>query len=152
MKLSAREDIAAPMAHVFEAVTDIAALERAALRRGIDVVRVDGGGGPPGVGAAWDLGFDYRGARRRARTEITGWNPGEQVLFVAEGEGVRAMGEIDLTALAKARTRLVVGLDLRPETLRARLLLQSFRLARTALLARFRDRVAEYARKIENGQ
>lgn len=151
MKLTAREDIAAPMEHVFEAVTDIAALERAALRRGIDVVRVDGGG-PPGVGSAWDLRFDYRGARRRARTEITGWNPGEQVLFMAEGEGVRAMGEIDLTALAKARTRLVVGLDLRPETLRARLLLQSFRLARTALLARFRDRVAEYARKIENGQ
>lgn len=150
MKLSAHEDITAPIDEVFAGVTDIAAFERAALRRGLSVTRLDGDGAP-GVGSHWEVGFDYRGRRRVAQTQITGWNPNHGAIFVTIAEGLRCVGELDLTPLARERTRLHLTLDLRPETFRARLLLQSLRLAKSSLSRRFRSKVSELARQIESG-
>lgn len=150
MKFSAREDIAASIDDVFCAVTDVDAFERAALRRGLDVTRLDGDG-PPGEGACWDVGFDLRGQRRQAQTTITGWDPEQGVTFFAASDGLRADGLVDLTPLAKARTRLLVSVDLRPETFRARLLLQSLKLARSNLEHRFKSKIAGFARQIEGG-
>jgi len=151
MRLSAREDIAAPIEEVFAAVTDIAVIERQALRRGFDVMRLDGSG-PPGVGTRWEVAFIYRGRPRIAITEIIGWDPGQQLLFVTESDGLRGHGEVDLTRLARSRTRLHFALTVRPETFRARLLVQSLKLAKSGLSQGFRDRVAKLARQIEAGR
>ncbi|MDJ1006450.1 MAG: SRPBCC family protein [Paracoccaceae bacterium] len=148
MKLSAREDIAAPIDVVFAAITDFAALERQALRRGFDVTRLDSDA-LPGLGARWEVGFDYRGHRRSTLTEITGWTPDQGVVFATVGEGLRGTGEVDLIRLAKARTRLHMGVDIRPETFRARLLLQSLKLAKPGLSRRFKEKIAALARQIE---
>ena len=151
MKLSAREDIAAPIDEVFARVTDVAALERAALRRGFTVTRFDGEGAP-GVGANWEVGFGYRGKRRVAQTQITGWNPEHGAVFVIIVDGLRSVGELDLTPLARERTRLHLTLDLHPETFRARLLLQSLKLAKSNLSQRFKSKVSGLARQIEAGR
>jgi len=150
MRISAREDISAPIESVFAAVTDIAAIERQALRRGLDVTRLDGTG-PPDVGARWEVEFTYQDRRRRALTEITGWDSGQQVLFVTETDGLRGLGEVDLTRLAKARTRLHFAITIRPETFRGRVFLQSLKLVKSGLSQRFRDRVEAFARQIEAG-
>lgn len=150
MKLSAREDIEAPVEAVFAAVTDIAAIERQALRRGFDVTRLDGAG-PVGEGSRWSVAFDYRGRRRTTTTEITRWEPGHLVLFQTRGEGVQGVGEIDLTRLARSRTRLHIAIDIRPETFRARLVLQTIKLARSELARRLKDKLAALARRIEAG-
>ena len=61
MKLSAREDIEAPIDHVFDRVGDFALLERSAMRRGVEVVRnvVEGK-------TTWALAFTFRGRARNA--------------------------------------------------------------------------------------
>jgi hypothetical protein len=52
-------------------------------------------------------------------------------------------------ALSRARTRLVLEIELKPETLAARLLVQSMKLARGALDKRLQVRVAEFAKAVE---
>ena len=43
MKFSTREDIEAPVDHVFAEVSDFAGFERRALRHGADITRLDEG-------------------------------------------------------------------------------------------------------------
>ncbi|MEM6307898.1 MAG: SRPBCC family protein, partial [Pseudomonadota bacterium] len=56
---------------------------------------------------------------------------------------------IDVLALSASRSRMVVGVDLKPQTLTARLLVQSLKLAKASLTRKFKDRVAGYAADIE---
>lgn len=147
MKLTAREDVNASLDAVFAAVTDVPALERQALRRGLSVTRLDAQE-TVGVGSRWEVAFDYRGHRRVTLSEVTLWDPAQGVAFVTEADGLRGIGLVDLTRLAKERTRLEVSVDIRPETFRARLLLQSLKLAKSGLQGRFRKKVAEYVSRI----
>ena len=62
MKFSTTEDIAAPAEAVFDAFCDFASFERAAMRRGAEVQRLDHMA-VPGVGMAWHAPFDMRGQR-----------------------------------------------------------------------------------------
>ncbi|MEO1026387.1 MAG: SRPBCC family protein, partial [Pseudomonadota bacterium] len=59
--------------------------------------------------------------------------------------GLECMGVVDLVALSKARTRMLVSLDLKPTTLSSRLMVQSLRLAKGSLNRRFKARVAQFA-------
>ncbi len=69
MKFTTREDIEAPIEHVFAAVTDFDGFERQALRRGAEVTRKDTMG-KPGVGSEWNLKFTFRGKRREVDARI----------------------------------------------------------------------------------
>ena len=62
-----------------------------------------------------------------------------------EGEMV-----IDLLAMSRNRTRMTLGIELRPKTLSARLMVQSLKLARGNITKRFALRVAEFAKDIED--
>ena len=148
MKFSAREDVGADTGAVFAAVTDFEGFERQALRRGIDVERRDGLT-RPGVGMSWMIGFTYRGRRRAAETTLTAFEPGQRMEFLTKTSGLECHGEIDLIRLGKTKTRLHATLDIRPQNFRARMLLQAVRLAKASLTARFKSRVARYARQIE---
>ena len=61
MKLSAREDIEAPIDYVLDKVSDFALLERSGMRRGVEVVRKEAEGR-----TSWDLAFSFRGRPRKA--------------------------------------------------------------------------------------
>lgn len=148
MRIKVREDIAAPAAHVFAAVTDTAAFERQALRRGADVRRLDrlpalG----PGVG--WRVGFPFRGRQRELDIEVMQL----EAPVAASGRfgigGIGGQATADLLALSRGTTRLTITLDLKASTLAARLLLQSLRLARGNLERRMQARVAAWARGVE---
>ena len=62
MKFSTKEDIEAPLDHVFARLTDFDGLERSALRRGAEVTRVDTQAKAAG-GSIWDATFDTTGWR-----------------------------------------------------------------------------------------
>ncbi len=147
MKFSAREDIEAPMDHVYRAITDFPAFERQALRRGADVRRTDISGGAT-VGATWDVKFSFRGKERNMKALLARLDDqGLQLDTVSSG--IDGQTVVDLVPLSPRRTRLAVSIELKAKTLSARLLLQSLKLAKASLTTRFKKRVADFASDVE---
>ena len=149
MKFAAREDIEAPIEFVFSQVTDFAALERAALRRGAEVQRVDTLE-VPGLGMAWDVEFDLRGKRREVKIEITQYDAPNGIVVGSRSPNMGGHMVVDLVALSRGRTRLSIDVDLQAKTLAAKLIIQSMKLAKSNLTKRFKMRVANYAKDLED--
>jgi hypothetical protein len=148
MKFSTREDIEAPIDHVFAQISDFAGFERRALRQGADVRRL--GDGPSQVGTQWDVSFKLRGRDRQMQVTLSALEVPEMYQIDATSDGMNAETLVELVALSPRRTRLAVAIDLRPRSLTARVLLQSMKLAKTKLNKRFKARVLEYAEEIED--
>lgn len=149
MKIATREDISAPIDAVFEQLSDFEGFERAAMRRGAEVVRIDTLA-VPGVGMGWRAGFDYRGKERKAKIELTEYEAPERLIAKVHSTGVEMEVVVELVAMSRTRTRMNLSLDTRPRTIPARLVIQSMKLARQTVLKRFRKRVSEYATTIES--
>ena len=148
MKFSLRQDILAPIEFVFERAADFDSHERQALRRGIEVVRTDVLSGTE-CGITWDAKFPYRGKRREVAGELAKFNQPDGFLVSTASGGLKADFDIELVMLAKNRTRMKIGLDLRPDTMKARLFVQSLKLAKARLDQRFRRRMEKFALEIE---
>lgn len=148
MKFTAQEDIEAPIEHVFSHVTDFAALERSALRRGIEVQRVIDKP-EPGPGMTWDAAFMLRGKRREMAIALVEFDAPNSLVLTALSPNIDGRLVVDLVALSRNRTRLNLSIDIKPRTLAARLMLQSLKLARGNVDKRFHKRLAEFARDIE---
>ncbi len=144
MKFSTREDIEAGQDAVFEAFSDFDRFERQALRMGADVERMEMSTGPC-AGMKWRARFEYKGRMRELNCTLTGYSPSENLAMDWESGGLNGTLTIEMIALAPRRTRVRVGLDLRPSTFSARLFLQSLRLAKGTLDARFQARVKALA-------
>ncbi|RKF14601.1 SRPBCC family protein [Roseovarius spongiae] len=149
MKFATIEDIEAPIGFVFGEVSDFAALERSALRRGAEVQRTDDLGAN-GVGMCWDAAFEWRGKQRRTELELVGYEPPNAMRFASASESMNGDLWLDLVALSRGRTRLSMEMELRPQNLSARLLLQSLKLARGNIMRRYEQRIATYARDLED--
>ena len=149
MKFSAREDIDAPIEQVFEAVSDFDAFERRMLRRGVDIRR-DEAVPLDQVGASWKAKIAWRGRVYDVDAMVVDLSPGESYQIESRANGVECLAGVDLVALSKTRTRLFVSLDLKPQTLSARLLMQSLKLAKGNLNRRFKSRVQEFAQGLSH--
>lgn len=148
MKFSTREDIAAPAEFVFDQLADFAGFERAALRRGISLKRLDTRT-TPGAGMSWDIGFRFRGKARQMITDIRRFERPELLEYAGVSPSFEMTLLLNTVTLSKTRTRLHVELELRPRTLGARLLVQSAKLARANLTRKFAERVKGFAQDIE---
>ncbi|SEM74858.1 Polyketide cyclase / dehydrase and lipid transport [Loktanella fryxellensis] len=148
MKFSAREDIEAPIQQVYARVTDFAGYERQMLRRGADVKRLDTGQ-PVVVGSAWDATFTYRGRERRVQARIARLDAPTDLVVSIVANGLDGATTVELVALSPKRTRLSVTIELSARSIPARLLLQSLKLAKSNLTARFKKRVSEFAKSVE---
>ncbi len=148
MKFSSKEDIEAPVGEVFAMLSDFESFERSAIRRGIEVERV-GGGDAPAVGHCWQTRFLMRGKMRDMSIDLTRYDAPEIMRFETDSHGLTGAFVIDLMALSPRRTRMSVAIDLAPKNLSARLLLQSLKLAKSTLTKRFKLKVAEYAKHME---
>ena len=149
MKFSAREDIEAPIDHVFERASDFAGFERSAMRRGADVQRLDAGT-TAGVGSTWKVAFDFRGRRRDVTAKIVSFDPPNGFTAEATSGGLDSITTLELLPLSPRRTRMSFAIELKPTSLSARLMLQSLKLAKQSLSKRFKKRVAEFAQDIED--
>ncbi|MCK0096588.1 SRPBCC family protein [Yoonia sp. F2084L] len=148
MKLSTREDIEAPIAYVYERVSDFAAFERRALRQGAQVsCRTEGA---PVVGTIWDIAFEFRGRSRKVQAELTKREAEQALEIESQSDGLIAVTQVDLVALSATRTRVLVSFDMKAKTLTARLLLQSLKLAKAKMTKRFKSRVLDYAESVED--
>jgi uncharacterized protein YndB with AHSA1/START domain len=148
MKFTTREDIDLPIEEVFAHVSDLEQFERAALRRGIIVRRSDETA-PIAPGTTWTIDFKMRGKDRQLTATLLAITAPDSLSFAGRAGGIEHTLLIDLTALSRKRTRLAMDLELKPRTLSARLMIQSFKLAKANLTKRFKKRAYEYAREIE---
>ena len=150
MKFSTREDIDAPIEHVFAKVTDFQTFERAAMRRGAQVKRTDGQD-VVGPGMAWQAEFDFRGKKRTMDIVLEDFESPTELEFAATSGGLTGTCEIELIALSPKKTRMKLVVDLKPQTLSARLLVQSLKLAKGKIENRLQTRVAEFSGEVASG-
>jgi len=150
MKFSTREDIAAPMEQVFAAISDFDGFERAIMRRGVEVRRTDSMSAPA-PGMTWASRFPFRGKPRDLTAVMTRYEKPEVIEVTSTSTGMGGLMKVELVALSPRQTRLQVELDIKPNTLSARLLLQSLRLAKSSLTRRFKSSVKRFADGIEAG-
>ena len=150
MKLSNRQDIEAPIESVYAAASDFAAIERMMAKRGV-LVEPDPVSPTSGPGKRWTARAAWRGREHVIRSELVSVDPGQGYAIESISGGVVCMTVVDLVALSRTRTRLLVSMELRPTTLSARLLLQSLRLAKGRLAGRLKMRMGEFAQRMETG-
>jgi len=148
MKFSTREDIEAPIGHVFASMSDFDGFERQALRRGAEVTRLDTLG-KPGLGSEWQLRFPFRGKNRDVEARITRYDAPNGYHVDTHSGGLDGRVSLDLLALSPGRTRMQFSLDMTPRSLSARLLIQSLKFAKSNLSKRFSNRVWRFAHDIE---
>lgn len=148
MKFSTREDIDAPIEDVFEELCDFEAFERQAIRRGADVqCRTPAARNK--LGAQWDAAFNLRGKQRQLVLTLDRLETPNGMGVVAASNGIDADFSVDLVALSVTRTRINVSLEMKPKNLSARLLIQSLKLAKGTLDKRFKLRMADAVRLLE---
>ena len=148
MDFRTHEDIKAPIAYVYERITNFQAFERQALRHGAQVSRLDGAG-PVQAGSAWDVAFTFRNKDRELRATVAELTAPQEVVIDTEAKGLASLTQASLLALSAQTTRVEVKISLSAKSLSARLLLQSLKLARSNLQTRFEKRVREQLRGIQ---
>lgn len=148
MKFSTRGEINAPIEQVFDMLSDFHVYERNALRRGADVQRIDELT-DQGVGMKWKVAFVFRGKPRKVEITLTEFDPPNSMIFGSISAGLSGQFSMGLTAMSRTRTQVSVALELKPQSLSARLLIQSLRLAKSNLNKRFKKRVSDMCRDME---
>jgi len=148
MKFATKEDIEAPIDYVFSALSDFETFERSAMRRDADVERKDSLA-IPGIGAQWQIEFQMRGKPRLMRLELIRFDRPNGMGFFSRVGGLDGFLNIDLVSMSRKRTRMALEIELKPQTLAARLMVQSFKFARGNLNKRFNLKSAEFAKELE---
>jgi uncharacterized protein YndB with AHSA1/START domain len=148
MKFSTKEDIEAPIDAVFDMLCDFEMFERAAMRRGAEVQRTDSKT-VPGVGMGWRGAFNLRGKRREVDIEMITFDRPNEIVLECQSAGLLTTMTIELVALSRTRTRLMIAFEIKPLNLSARLLVQSLKLAKTSMTKKFKLRIAEFAKSLE---
>jgi uncharacterized protein YndB with AHSA1/START domain len=149
MKFSARQDIDAPAAFVFATFADFDAWERAAMRRGVEVLRLGASGAEThAVGAAWQVKFQFRAKKRTVDLVLQELSPPHRLEFSAQSPAMQATLTVEIAQMSALRTRIHVVSDVTPRTLTAKLFIQSMRLARAKADRKYALRIAEVAADI----
>lgn len=148
MKLISKTDLEAPADFVYAQLADHPAWEREALRRGVEIER-PADAPPSGVGASWRIQVPFRGKPRKGLLRVAQMEPGQNLAFTLEGQAIQGSALIEVMALSARRSRLRVTLDVKPKTLSARLFINTLRLAKSRVQARFDKRVVQLAARIE---
>lgn len=144
MKLTSRQDIEAPIDFLYGQLTDFEQFERMALRRGVEVERTDRLPAP-GPGMTWKLRFGFRGKPRKLMVKLTGMTPTTGLDYGLDSTAISGTARFELLALSPKRTRMTTVVEIKPNTLTARLMLQSLRLAKGRVQRKFDASAAKLA-------
>jgi carbon monoxide dehydrogenase subunit G len=148
MEYTAREDVEAPIEYVFEQVTDFVAFERSIMRRGGDVERIEGGDEPK-VGTKWRVSFRLRGKDRAVNAKVVRVDSPNVLTIKAKSRSADGKIKVELIALSRAHTRLIVTGSSEAKTIPAKMFFQSMRLARGKTEAKFKDFVSDFAKDVQ---
>ena len=148
MKLTATQTLDIPRERLFEMLCEFDRYERSALRRGIEVQRKDSLRNVQ-VGMKWDIAFTFRGKPRKAKLRLVALNSPDDMQFEGGASGIKTHTKIELVALSRSKTRMMIDIETVATNLTARLLLQSFKLARGRANKRLGNRLDTHARELE---
>ena len=143
MELTATQDVEAPQQALFRAMMDFDRIEAQLAGSRIDLHRQHGPAADAPLGTRWVARFRLRGEDRRATVTLCELVAPDRVVLDGAMGGLEARSAVTLDPLDTARTRVTAAVMLHPGTLSARLMLQSLRLARGTIEARFRARSAQ---------
>ncbi|MDN3711302.1 hypothetical protein QWZ10_04645 [Paracoccus cavernae] len=93
---------------------------------------------------AWQIGFDWRGKRRELRLDVTRFDRPELIQLEGLSDMFEVSIDVAIIALTRNKSRMTLTVDLRPRSMRARLLLQTAKLGKGQLDRKFQSRVAEF--------
>ncbi|AXC50668.1 SRPBCC family protein [Paracoccus suum] len=141
MQVSTSHDVEMPADALFDAVADFDLLERMMVRRGAQVTRLEPPAGSP---MSWDIAFDWRGRRREMRLHVTSYDRPEKVQMHGTSDSFDVEIRADIVALSRYRSRLVLTIEGKARTIKARLMLQTAKLTRGSIDKKFEARVAAY--------
>lgn len=150
MKFSTRQDTDLPAEVLFGAVSDFDRLERLLLRRGAEVRRKDAG--PVRAGTSWQIDFDWRGRPRELALTLATYQPPEQMVFEGKSSHFNVEIKITVVALTRTKSRMLCEIDVAPRGMKARLMIQTAKLAKGQLDRKFAHRIEEFVNQIAVGQ
>lgn len=148
MKLTAKTDLEVPAAAVYATLIDHAAWEREAIRNGVEIER-PAGTPAMGVGAEWRVRGHFRGKARKMLLRINDLTPGQRIAMGIDSPSVDGLTSLEVMVLSPRRSRLRVDLEVKPKTLAARLFINTMRLAKGRVQARFEKGLARLGSRIK---
>lgn len=147
MKFSVRRDKELPAQQLFTAISDFARIERMLARRGVEVRRTT----PDPIaraGSAWELGFDLRGKRRDVQLEVAELDAPENMILTGGGESLSVELTMTVIPLAASRSRIIFEAEVKPRSMRARLVLQTAKLGKAQLDRKFAERFTAFLNEL----
>lgn len=148
MKFSTRRDVDLPAERLFDAAADFHHIERMLVRRGARVQRVDPARGSP---MAWHLTFNFRGRERELDLAVTRFDRPELLEMRGHADSFELFLTAEVVALSRGRSRLNLQVEVKPRSMKARLLLQTAKLNKGKIDRVFADRVADYVASVTGG-
>jgi len=148
MKFKVAEDIDAPVGMVFVQMTDFTGFEADARGRGADLRRVDNWT-TAAVGVGWRGSVKVRSKTRAIASTVTILTQDETLVVDSRIGGMDCNLEMMFVPLSAERTRVAMTLEMKPDTLTARLILQTLKLARGRVLQRMTGALAREGDAIE---
>lgn len=149
MKLTAKIDLEVPAAFVFDTLTDNASWEREAIRNGVEVSRPPGAP-DRGLGAAWQMRGHYKGKPRKVLIVIEELVQDQRIGLSLDSPSIDGTARLEVMVLSPRRSRLRVDLEIKPKTLAARLFVNTMRLAKGRVQARFERGLGQLGTRIKD--
>lgn len=149
MKLTAKIDLEVPAAFVFDTLTDNASWEREAIRNGVEVSRPPGAP-DRGLGAAWQMRGHYKGKPRKVLIVIEELIQDQRIGLSLDSPSIDGTARLEVMVLSPRRSRLRVDLEIKPKTLAARLFVNTMRLAKGRVQARFERGLGQLGSRIKD--
>lgn len=139
MKLKTHHDLDVGNHILFAGLANPTRWERAALRKGIEVTRLDAGDGLV-PGAAWQIAGMLKGKLRVGHLKLRAIEEAQMMLYDFETPMFLGVFSIRLLEMSARRTRIALEVEVRPRTLAGRIILQGARLGRQKMEKRFHQR------------
>jgi hypothetical protein len=143
MKFSTRIDTDIPASDLFDIASDFSRSERALTARGVQVRRIDPAQ-EPGTGLGWEIDFNWRGQRRTVRLDVTRFDRPSHVTLDGHSDQFDLSINMTVVALSRVKSRLLFETEIRPRSMRARLLLQTAKLGKSQLDRKYDQRIADF--------
>ena len=143
MKFSTRFDSDQPSAELFGIISDFSRSERSLRARGAQVRRIDPAQ-DPGTGLGWTIDFNWRGQARKVRLDVTRFDRPSHITLDGHSDQFDLSINMTVVALSRVKSRLLFETEIRPRTMRARLLLQTAKLGKSQLDRKYDQRIADF--------